>query len=376
MTASALDAETLLAMARDRSAERRGELAMTLVDLFREGASVLTDRERAMMTDILHQLVRTVEKDIRKSIAGRLAELPDAPHALVKDLANDEIEVAWPVLRTSAALEDVDLVEIISHRTQEHRLAIAQRGNLSEAVSSALLQSGEQDVIVALLRNSNTRLSRAALEYLTEEAKRVDSFQEPLLDRQELPEDLARRLFAYVSAALRRHIIARYEMPEDTVDDLLEEAVAAQLTRPNQSNPRKSLSLVDEMERAGLVTPQLLLQAVSAGHVMLFGRTMEKLTGITQRMALRILFESAGEGLAVVCRALDLSKPEFIEIYTVARKSRPHNPDIVRKDSRRLMALFDSISRDSATKVLKRWKRDEDYLMALRDLELSGGRHG
>lgn len=378
MTASPIGADTLLAMARDRSTERRGELAMALVDLFRDGASVLSDRERAMMTDILRQLVKDVETAIRKSVAERLAEVPGAPRSLMKDLANDEIEIAWPVLRSSAVLEDVDLVEVIQQRTQEHRLAIAQRGDLSEAVSTALLKAaeGETDVVVSLLRNQNARLSRAAMEYLTEEAKRVNSFQEPLLSRHELPEDLARRLFTYVSAALRTHIVSRYDLPAETVDDLLEETVAAELTRPLPKDTRRAMALVEEMERNGMVGPPLLLKAVQAGHVMVFGRVMEKLAGISHRMALRILFESAGEGLAVLCRGLDVAKPEFIEIYTVARKSRPHNPESVRKEGRRLMSLYDAITKDAALKVMKRWKRDEDYLSALRDLEISGGGHG
>jgi len=165
-----------------------------MIDLFHDGSATLTERERTMMEDILHRLVREMESAVRRIVADRLANEAHAPRALVNALANDQIEVAWPILLRSRALEDTDLIEIIYHRSLEHKLAIAQRGALSEAVADALIRSGEERLIVTLLNNSNARLSRAAMEYLVEQAERTDSFQEPLVLRSELTDDLARRM--------------------------------------------------------------------------------------------------------------------------------------------------------------------------------------
>jgi uncharacterized protein (DUF2336 family) len=362
----ASDAEALLALARDRSAERRNLLSLTLVDLFRDGHSVLSDRERSIMTDILRRLVGEMETAVRATIAERLADSSNLPHALAVDLANDVIEVAWPVLSRSPVLDDLDLIEVILHRSLEHRLVIAQRGVVSESVADALVRTDEEDVIVALLTNSNARLSKATVAYLVEQSKRVDSFQEPLLHRAELTSDLARRMFTWVSAALRDHIIARFQLDPSIVDALLEAALSQLLPTSNDLEAE----LIGEMDRAGMVAPALLLKALEAGQVRLYAAIVEKLTGIRRQLALRLLFEVAGEGLAVQCRAVDLAKADFIALYAIARKSRPVDVDRLREESQRLGQFYSTITSDAARAVVVRWRRNPEYLAALRALDM------
>jgi uncharacterized protein (DUF2336 family) len=90
--------ESLLKLAQDRSIQGRRSLAAAMSDLFDEQESVLSDREHALMTDILNKLVNEFETEVRKELAERLAEKQHAPRNLVLALANDEIEVARPIL--------------------------------------------------------------------------------------------------------------------------------------------------------------------------------------------------------------------------------------------------------------------------------------
>jgi uncharacterized protein (DUF2336 family) len=359
-------------MARDRSAERRNQLGLTLVDLFRDGNNILTERERAMMTDILRRLLSELEVAVRRAIAERLASDPHAPRSLVQRLAHDEIEVAWPVLRESHVLEDVDLIEVIQHRTLEHRLAIAQRGVVSEAVADALVQSNEGSVIVALLGNQNARLSQAAMEYLVEQSERCDAFQDPLLHRSELTVDLARRMFVWVSASLRDHIVKRFELDATMVDDLLESVITKSLA--DSPSPGKDVTLINEMERAGLVGPSLMLRALMDGDITLYVRIVENLTGIRAQLAKRLLFEEAGEGLAVLCRAVDLPKVEFLEIYSIGRRARLADAKRIKQDCQRIGEFYESLTLDTARTVVLRWRRESSYLSALRELELAQAR--
>ena len=77
-----------------------------------QGEGALSERERALMGDILRKLIGDVEKAVRRELAERLAERGDAPRSLVIALANDEFEVAHPLLLKSTVLYDVDLIEI------------------------------------------------------------------------------------------------------------------------------------------------------------------------------------------------------------------------------------------------------------------------
>src|SRR3546814_11972587 len=83
------------------------------------------------------------------------------------------------------------------------RSAIARRRDLSEAVSDELVGTQDSDVITALLENTSARISKATLAYLNEQAQHIDSYQEPLVRRQDLTNDLAMRLYWVLAANLR-----------------------------------------------------------------------------------------------------------------------------------------------------------------------------
>ncbi len=127
-------------------------------------------KERALMQAILHQLIRDAESSVRYMISEKLADIPTAPHDLIKTLANDEIEVADPVLKKSTVLQDVDLIEVIHNRTMEHQLAIAVRGYVSEQVSGVLVATGHESVMTTLLNNDKAQISLATLEYVVVKA--------------------------------------------------------------------------------------------------------------------------------------------------------------------------------------------------------------
>ncbi|MCG8509006.1 MAG: DUF2336 domain-containing protein, partial [Rhodospirillales bacterium] len=224
-----IDFEQLQQLARKKSIEGRTALAETVADFFDNESKVLTARERALMYDILHRIIRDVEMAVRKRVAEYVAERPDVNSDLANLLANDEIEVAYPVLLKSEVLKDAALIEVIRNRTLEHQLAIAIRHEVSEAVSDALVEYGDESVIKALLDNDNARISKATMETLVEQSRRIDTFREPILRRTELEPALAKRMFLWVSAALRQIIIQQFELDAETVDDLLEKAVFEEL---------------------------------------------------------------------------------------------------------------------------------------------------
>ena len=174
-----IDVRQLLALAHDKSVDSRRALLQNISDLFMDDGGRLSERERALMGGIVTQLIHDVEMSVRKELAERLATLPNAPRELIVTLANDAIEIAHPILRQSGVLNDTDLIDIVKGRTQEHRLAVAMRSELSFEVSQALIDSGNQDVIETLINNHDAELSRRAMDYLVSESQRIDRFQQP-----------------------------------------------------------------------------------------------------------------------------------------------------------------------------------------------------
>jgi uncharacterized protein (DUF2336 family) len=361
----------LLTLARDKSVAGRKTLMGAVSDLFCDNQNVLTDRERALMTDILHQLVHDVEMSVRRSLAERLAMLPAAPRDLIVELANDQIEVAHPILMDSRVLHDTDLVEIIHHRTLEHQLAIAMRKNINETVTAALVEAGNEDVVKAMLENPSARISRATMEYLVEQSKRVDTYQNPLLKRPEIEPELARRMYLWVSAALRKHIIAKFDIDSATLDETIEGTIHDAIARheANQARPTKPAELAERLVEEGKNTPRLIVQLLRQGEIPLFEALFAKMTGVRVRLLRRLLFEPGGEALAILCRAVAIDKTDFATIFMLSRRAHAGERVTNPRELSAVLEFFDRLKPDVAQKVLSRWRRSSDYLNALRLLE-------
>ncbi len=368
-----MDADHLLRLAREKSTAGRSELAATVSDLFSGKDGTLTERERTLMYDILHQVVRDAEMEIRKIIATRLAEQSDAPVELVELLANDDIEVAFPILSESAVLEDAHLIEIIRNRTLEHQMAVAIRDSVSEEVSEVLVQTGDERVIKTLLENPDANVSQATMEFLVEESQRVDAFHEPILRRKELEPAMAKRMYLWVSAALRKYVVDHCGLSQSEIDDLIEGAVVDRIHDPEQASGgiSKSKDLATKLHEDGAVTPELMIKALKDGEVRLFVDMMGQVTGVRDDLIMRFILEPGGEGLSVAGRAIGLTDDEFRTIFTLCRKARPIKQAELRRRTSDAMDLFGQIDRGNALEVVKRWRRDVGYLAALRALDLS-----
>jgi uncharacterized protein (DUF2336 family) len=370
-----IDRDQLLSLAHSRTTSGRSALAETIMDLFAGKTSFLTDRERSLMFDILHKIIFDVEMAVRQALSAKLATMSDAPGALIKQLANDRVEVAYEVLTKSRVLHDEDLIEVIRFRTLEHQLAIAMRYSVSEVVSATLAETGSESVIEALLRNENARISQGTLAYLVEQSRRMDTFQEPLLSRKELTPELARRMFLWVSAALRNHIISQFQLDDATVDALLEQTALEQCEAVKAADAdTDSEKLACEMETQRMLEPGLLVKALAQGEINLFIGMFARAARLRTRLVMRILFEPGGDGLAIACRGIGLDDKTFAQIFTLSRAARPHCGDI-KAEMERATAVFRRLSRTQAERFLHRWRLDPDYAAALHALE-SDSSHG
>ena len=206
------DVSRLLALSRDRSAEGRRRLVTLIGELFSDERGQISDKEKTLILEILEKTISEIEQSVRAQISARLSSMPNVPESLISFLANDTSEVAFPILKDSGVLKDEDLIEIIKKRSQEHQIAISMRRKVSVDVSQELINTGSEKVIVSLLNNANASISQAAYEYLEAESRRVDTFQEPLLRREDLPPKIAQRMYLWVSAALREMISQNYDI--------------------------------------------------------------------------------------------------------------------------------------------------------------------
>ena len=135
-------------------------------------AATLSEAERRIAKDIFRVLVQDTEVLVREALSAHLKATLELPHDVALALARDVDSVARPVLKFSEVLTDADLIEIVRGQEPAKQIAIAQRPGVSEAVSDALVDTGNAAAVAHLVGNEGAALSEDALDRV------IDNYQE------------------------------------------------------------------------------------------------------------------------------------------------------------------------------------------------------
>lgn len=312
----------------------------------------LGESETALLGDILRQLIHDVEMPVRRALADQLSDRDDAPHDLIMLLANDVIDVAYPLLAKSPMLRDQDLIDVVSRHARQHALAVTKREKISAQVGDALVETGDSDVVVSLLQNNGADLSENTMDGLVSLSESNDAYRGPLLSRKDLNLDMAMRMADWVGESLRGYIAERFNITDPNFDKAVSNAVLEAIDSDIFETDADKVMLDIKGEEPG---PRLL-QALTHDNLTLFKRTFEELCDVPSGWAEDSLYCS-GEALAIASKAIRLDREAFTRILC-----HLHSSDIFSefKESEyctRNAQYFDSIAEDSAIAILDGWRR-------------------
>jgi uncharacterized protein (DUF2336 family) len=363
----ATDVSKLIDLARNRTTEGRSALVNAIGSLIDETERQLSAQETALMNDILKKLINEVAGPIRKSLADKLAHAKSAPVEVIEILANDEIDIAGAILQHSELLSDHALIDVIRKRTRSHRLAIAMRKHVSSGVSDALVAQKESDVIKRLLENHGADISQATLAYLVDQSVTVDEFQEPLLRRNDLGADLAKRMFVHVSSGLRDFILAHFDVDRAELDAKFAEATTEVLEKATAENHVDAAqALADKLAQRQELTHDLVVQTLRRGEVPLFEAMMSQMTGISQELVCRLMYEEEADGFVIAARVSGFDRSTFTTLFLLLQRIHPRGAADDPQQLRRGLELFDRLRPETARKVVARYTLNPEFLRALR----------
>jgi uncharacterized protein (DUF2336 family) len=334
----------------------REEIYLAVASLYRVQGTGLNERERALMREILHRLTRDVEMAIRIALAERLADDAAAPHDLILMLVDDAIEVARPVILRSPLLTEKDALRLVAESGAGHQEAVAGRAHIGTAVTDALVKCGSDSVLVALARNATARISETAFRVLVERSRILTGLQEPLVQRADLPAELANSMCAFVSDTLKRHIATHYAIPPKRVDTALSEAVEmlAQAPAGPKDPPADSAQkLIDKLAASGQLKAGFLMRVLSQGQVDLFDLAFARLLRV-ELPRFRHLFYAQGAGtVALACRAAGIDKSVFATVFNLSRQARREAASLTHADIEAADAVFARFTRAAALDELQ-----------------------
>lgn len=262
------------------------------------------EREAAMMA--MTWLLDDPSPKVRLALAESIADAEDVPRTLILPLAHDQPQIASQVIARSPVLSDVDLVDLAGRGDSVTRVLIASRFIVSQPVSAAISEVGDDAEIEALLDNPGAIVSRNSLRRITERFSDHPQIREMLLEREELPGDARHLLAVGVSESLCASDLIRQVVGDRRLARIKREACDAATVCLAGGTPIEDMPhLVEHLRRDGRLTPAFLMQALCMGRLDFFATSIANLSGIVERRvrsiitdgrfhAVRALFESAG----------------------------------------------------------------------------------
>ena len=187
----------LEAAAREATPERRARILQRVTELYLRPRPSLSPGQISVFDDVLVHLMERIEARKLAELSAALANVTPAPQATIRRLARQQnASIAVPVLLKSESLTDADLIEIASHFSQQHLIAISSRPHLNEALTDVILKHAGKETARVLARNPTawfSTLGRAALLIV---AERDENVAESLGSRPDLPAQSLQKLLA------------------------------------------------------------------------------------------------------------------------------------------------------------------------------------
>ena len=364
MTAGTSRLKELIEVAKEGSSERRRDLLREITDVFMASPDRYTSTELQHFDVIMSRVTEQVEIALRREIAEKLADTPAAPKGLIRQLANDEIRVAEPVLRRSEALTEEDLLRVVRQRGQAHMKAISERREVPEKITSELVVRGGEEVLVSLAKNQGAKFSPDSMERMVDHARTIKDLQQPMTERFDLAPQLLTKMYFFVSSALKKEILKRSDMLDPA---LIDEAVKTnrkkiltEAVRDAESEVAAARKFVADKIRANALNESLIKELIEERRSTEFLLAFSHIVGVDSSTAQAILKDKTWEALAISCRAAGLERTTFAKIvFGVQRGEAQQNKAL------RILDLYLKIPREAAERVMRFWRlRTQSYTEA------------
>lgn len=342
----------------------RKSLAKRLSDVICIPQSQLPPQERHLAGDVLVELLREAELELRESVAKRLVMLNEAPRTILVILAKDKIEIARHVLEESKSLTDSDLIQISKKVSLEHRKVIAKRRKVSDAVVDELVQFLEEDVVEALLKNKGANFSETALQRILTVSRSHLPYVDLLVNRVELRPSHGLTMFWWASSATRKKILHRFGVTRNVLQESCQD-LFAKAAAEGWSDPavRKALQFIERRQRnrAALDRSQYesLEKAIEAAEADGLTRKLTEeisyIAGIKPATGAQILTDKSGEAIAILCKAPGVKRPYIEKIWRALKKPTVDINGDMHPELAKVMETYDVISTDKAQTILRYW---------------------
>jgi uncharacterized protein (DUF2336 family) len=249
---------------------------------------------------------------VRRAIADVLAASPDAPPAIVFALANDQPNIAAPVLALSPIFIDADLVDAVATGTPAVQAAIASRAVLPRAVAGAIAEVGTAEACLTMVENNDADLAPLSIDRIVERFGHLAVIREALLLRKDLPAATRQTLVAKISVALASFVVGCEWLDPEHANRIAREACEkATVTIAADSANSEVRPLIRHLRNTGQLTAGLILRALLCGNVVLFEEALADLADMPLARVSALIHDRGGAGLLALFEKAGLPRSAY-----------------------------------------------------------------
>ena len=317
MAGNANNFALLLDLAREGSSEKRRELLRQITDVFLAHPEQRSENESVLFDEIVGAVAQDLETQVRIELSRKVSESVAPLRRTARRLAMDEIAVAAPVLEKSKSLTETDILEVIEKRSQDHMMAVTRRPDIGENVSSALVEKGEDRVVVSLLQNATARLDRETYQRVAERAELNPVLHAPFVRNANVPLDILNNVYLRVELDLRREIMRKFHGVSPAELEAALEASRNHLSSAYGALPADyaaAKELIARLDKAGNLKPPVLVQLLREERRTAFGVAFAQLVDVEFDLAQRLVDGRDLDALAMLCRGAGFDRSLFVTI--------------------------------------------------------------
>jgi uncharacterized protein (DUF2336 family) len=300
VTRAALTDTDLRTLLKGATADERAVAAHKLCRVIDRGE--LDPDERAQAQDILRVMAADAAELVRRALAVTLKNSDVLPHDVAMKLARDVESISLPVLNFSPVFTDEDLSEIVRLGGPVRQVAIAKRPQLSEKVTSAIVEHGAELAVETACANDNAAFSERVLQKALDRFEKSERVLAAVAYRNVLPLAVTERLIDMVSEQVRDHLLNHHALSPE---------VALQIAVGTKE--RATVDLVDQagraadpkafaahLNKAGRLTPSLLLRTLAHGHMTFLECGLAELAGVPHHRTWLMIHDAGPLGLRAI----------------------------------------------------------------------------
>jgi uncharacterized protein (DUF2336 family) len=206
-----------------------------------------------------------------------------------------------------------------------------------------------------LLSNTTINLTNDCLAGMLPLATEHKDFSEAYVQYSTLPSELAVSIYWHVSVALRTSIAKKFKVKDDVLDKALEDCVQdfTDTVLSVDSRPSSLMAEVSECyAQKNKISEKFMIDVLRRRQGRFFMAMFAKQTGLSHTVVSEVMRQKGGQGMAVACRAINISKEGFVSMFLLSRAVSTAVDPVVGAELKMAIRYYDGLTHKMANDIL------------------------